>query len=73
MDLIFKNCKLYLFWAVLGFCCCACFSLVVASRGPSLVAMCRLLIAVASLVLEQGLSGEWAQQLQLLGSRAQAQ
>ena len=52
---MFKNFKFYLFLAVLGFCCCAGFSLVVTSRGSSLVAMCRLLIAVASLVLEQGL------------------
>ena len=35
-----------------GLHCCAGFSLLVASRGYSLVAMRRLLIAVASLILE---------------------
>ena len=35
-----------------GLRCCAGFSLLVASRGYSLVAMRRLLIAVASLILE---------------------
>ena len=32
-------------------CCCIGFSLVVASGGRSLVVVCRLLIAVASLVV----------------------
>ena len=41
--------------AVLGLHCCAGFSLVVASRGCSLIAVCGLLIAVASLFLEHGL------------------
>ena len=45
----FKN-FIYLFLAVLGLLCCMSFSLVVASRGYSLVEMCWLLIAVASLV-----------------------
>ena len=40
--------------AVLGLHCCAGFSLVEANGGNPLVAMCRLLIAVASLV-EHGL------------------
>ena len=43
---------IYLFLAVPSLCFCAGFSLVVASRGYSLVAMRRLLIAVASLILE---------------------
>ena len=45
--------KFYLsFLAVLGPPCCAGFSLVVASGGYSLAAVCRLLIAVAPLVAE---------------------
>ena len=39
--------------AVLGF-CCAGLSLVSASRGSSLVVICRLLIAVASLLQSMG-------------------
>ena len=41
-------------------CCCVGFSLVVASRGYSLVAILGLLIAVASLVVEYGGEGTWA-------------
>ena len=44
---------IYLLLAVLGLCCCTGFSLVVASGGCSVVVMCRLLIAVASVVVEQ--------------------
>ena len=36
------------------------FSLVAASRGYPLVGVCRLVIAMASLVAEHGLQGEWA-------------
>ena len=36
------------------------FSLVVASGGYSLGVVCRLLIAAASPVVEQGLQGTWA-------------
>ena len=43
-----------IFLAALGVCCYAGFSLVMASGGHSLVAVCRLLIAVASLVVERG-------------------
>ena len=46
--LIFFN----LFLAMLSLHCCVGFSLVVANRGYSLVAVHRLLIAVASLILE---------------------
>ena len=48
---------IYLFIAVLGLHCCIDFSLVVvvASRGYSLVALCGLLIVVASLVAEHRL------------------
>ena len=40
--------------AVLGLCCCSHFSLVPQSRDYSVVAVYRLLIAVASLVAEHG-------------------
>ena len=43
--------------AVLGLHCCVGFSLVVASRGCSLIAVCGLLIAVVSLVAEHGRQG----------------
>ena len=36
----------------LGLCCCTGFSLVVESGGLSLVVVCRLLVSVASLVVE---------------------
>ena len=41
------------FLAVLGLCCCVGFFLVAASRACSLVAVHRLLTAVASLAVEQ--------------------
>lgn len=44
---------LYLSLAMLGLCCHR-LSLVVENWGYSLVALCRLLIVVASLVVEQG-------------------
>ena len=46
---------IYLFMALLGFTCCAGFSLVAVSGGYSLVAVCGLLIPVASLVAEHRL------------------
>ena len=52
--LIFKNNFIYLFLAVLGLRCSVALSLVVGSRGYSLVVVCGLLIAVASLA-EYGL------------------
>ena len=55
---------MYLFLAVLGLPCRVGFFLVVASR---------LLIAVASPVVEHGFSGIWTEQLWLPGSRAWAQ
>ena len=54
-----KRAKFYLFLTVLGFCCCAGFYLVAASRRYSLVAECGLLIAGASLVAEYRLLGTW--------------
>ena len=50
-----NNFIFYLFLAVLGLHCCAGFSLVAASRGYSLVTAHKLLIVVASLVVEHGL------------------
>ena len=50
----FKN-IVYLFLALLGLCCCVGFSLVVASGGHSLVAVCGFLIVGPSLVSEHGL------------------
>ena len=47
----------FLFPAVLGLHCCACFSLVAATKGCSLVAEHRLLIMGAALVVEHRLSG----------------
>ena len=52
---------LFYFGAVLGLHCCVGFSLVAASRGCFLVAMCWLLIAVASLVEGHRLWGAWAE------------
>ena len=46
---------IYLLFSVLGLPCCMGFSLVVASRGSSLVAACRRLTAVAFLIVEHGL------------------
>ena len=63
-------CFICLFLAVFCLCCCEGFSLVVASGGYSPVAVQDLLIAVASPVVEHGLSWHagfrscaWAQQL----------
>ena len=56
--------------AVLGLHCCTGFSLVVVSRGYTVVAVSRLLIAVASLVAEHELSGTWASVLAAHGLRA---
>ena len=42
-------------------------SLVAAGRGYSLVAMCRLLTAVASLVAKHGFQGAWASGLEACG------
>ena len=51
-------CVFVYFWLCWVF--IAGFSLVVASRGYSLTAVHKLLIAFASLVAEHGLSGAWA-------------
>ena len=53
---------------MLGHSCCVCFSIVVASGSYSQFEVHGLLIAVASLVVEQGLQGAWAQWLQHVGS-----
>ena len=51
---------IYLFLAVLGLRCRVGFSLVVESEGYSLVVVCRLLVAVASLVAELSSCDAWA-------------
>ena len=53
--------SIYLSLAVLGLSCCVGFSLVVTSGGYSLVAVCGLLIAVASLVVERRLQAHGLQ------------
>ena len=52
MLIIFLIFKIYLVMAVLCLHCCEGSSLVVVSRGYSLVVVCRLLITVASLAVE---------------------
>ena len=46
---------LFIYLAVLGLRCCAGFSLIMASGGYPLVAVQRLLLVVASLIVERGL------------------
>ena len=58
---------------VLSLRCCAGFSLTVARGSYSLIAVCRLLTAVDSLVEEHGPQVCGLQQLQLPGSRQQTQ
>ena len=58
-----------LFTAVLDLCCCVGFSLVVASRGCWLIAACRLLSALASLVAEHGLRDTAASMVVVCGLR----
>ena len=69
----------FFFLAVLGLQCRTGFSLVVASRGYSLVAVRGLLIAIASRCRAQGLecvsfssSDTWAQEFWFPASRTQA-
>ena len=45
---------------MLGLCCCVGFSLVAARGGYSVIALCELLIAVASFVAEHGPEGAQA-------------
>ena len=52
---LFQNSFIHLFLAVLGLRCFRGFSTVVGSRGHSPVAVCKPLIAVASLVAAHGL------------------
>ena len=62
-----------LFLAALGHCCCARAFSSCGERGLLFVAVCRLLIAVASLVVEHRLQAHGLQQLWHMGSTAQAQ
>ena len=64
---------IYLFLAALVLRCCTRASSSCGERGLLFVAVCGLLIAVASLVAEHGLQARGLQQLWLAGSRAQAQ
>ena len=57
----------YLFSTVLGLSCCVGFSIVVASGGYSQFVVQGLLIAVASLVVEQGLQGAGASEVEAHG------
>ena len=50
----------FFFLALLGLRCCTGFPLIAASGGYSLVAVCGLLIVVASIVAEHGLQGAQA-------------
>ena len=59
--------------AALGLRCCVRASSSCGEQGLLFVAVCGLLIAVASLVVEHGLLTHGPQQLWLAGSRAQAQ
>ena len=68
---VFLKIFIYLFLTALGLRCYVSFPPVSVSRGYSLVAICRLLISVASLVAEPG--AHELQQLQFLGSRTQNQ
>ena len=65
---IFFNIFIYLFLAVLGLRCCAWAFSSCGKRRLLFVAVCRLLIAVASLVAEHGLQARGLQQLQHAGS-----
>ena len=56
----FKNNFMYIFSAVLGLWWWMSFSVVAVSGGYCLPVVCRLLIAVASLVAELGVLGMWA-------------
>ena len=58
--LFLKILYIYSLLAVPGLCRLEGFSLAVVSRGYSLVVTCRILIAVASLVVGHGLWGVWA-------------
>ena len=65
----FPDLMYFLFWAVLGLCCCPGCSLVAESGGTPLhqVAMLRLLILVAPLVVGRGSCGcgSWAREHRL--------
>ena len=67
IDVVFKFLFIYLFLAVLCLCCSADFSLVAASRSYPLMQREGFSCCGAQL------SGAWALQMHLLGSRAQAQ
>ena len=63
MILFLKCLKIYLFLTALDLHRCQDFFLVSASRGYSIVVVCRLHISVATLAVEQGLWGTWASEV----------
>ena len=64
---------IYLFLAVLGLCCCVRAFSSCGEWGLLFVAVCGLLIEVASLVAEHGIYMPGLQELWLTGSGAQTQ
>ena len=70
---IFISLFIYLVLAVLGLCCCAWAFSSCGEQGLLFVAVCGLLIVVASLIAEHRLQAHGLQQLWLTGFRAQAQ
>ena len=64
---------LFIYLAVLGFCCCVRAFSSCSERGLLFVAVRRLRTAVASLVAGHWLQAHGFQQLRFAGSRAQAQ
>ena len=64
---------IYCFWLCWVFVVARRVSLVALSGGCSLGMVCRLLSAAVSLIVEHGLSGEWASAVVVPGSRAQTQ
>ena len=73
LNVNFKFIYFYLFLAALGLCCCTWAFSSCGERGLLFCAVCRLLIAVASLVAEHRLQACRLQQLWHVGSRVQAQ
>ena len=77
MKILTLFCLIYLFiclfLAALGLHCCTRAFSSCGEWGLLFVAVCRLLIAVASLAAEHGLQARGLQQLWLVGSRKQAQ
>ena len=74
-DFFLINLFIYLFLAALGLCCCARAFSSCSERGLLFIAVCGLLIAVASICCRAGALGTWtsvvlARGLSSCGSRA---